>query len=43
MSEVRYASLMQQSPETAKKLFVKAKNDSMERIKNYQRLSNQIQ
>lgn len=43
MSEVRYASLMQQSPETAKNLFAKAKKDSMQRIETYQRLSQQMQ
>lgn len=42
MSEVRYASLMQQSPEMAKKLFAKAKRDSMERIETYRRLCQQV-
>lgn len=41
MSEVRYASLMQQYPEMGTKLIEKAYVDALERLDNYQRLSNE--
>lgn len=39
MSEIRYASLMQQNPDTAGKLFNRAKEEAMERISLYRQLS----
>ncbi len=41
LSEVRYAALSKQYPDIARNLFEKAKNDAMERIDNYKRLSRQ--
>ena len=39
LSEVRYASLLKQYPDTARELFKKAEQDAMERLDNYKRLS----
>jgi pyruvate-ferredoxin/flavodoxin oxidoreductase len=39
LSEVRYASLLKQYPDTAKELFKKAEEDAMERLDNYKRLA----
>lgn len=41
LSEVRYASLMQQYPEQAKELFKKAEEDAKERLESYKRLAQQ--
>jgi pyruvate-ferredoxin/flavodoxin oxidoreductase len=39
MSEVRYASLMQQDPVAARRLFTRARKEAMERIDHYRQLS----
>ncbi|MEY8763081.1 MULTISPECIES: pyruvate:ferredoxin (flavodoxin) oxidoreductase [Clostridium] len=41
MGEVRYSSLVKQSPEKAEALFAKTKKDAFERIEGYKKLANE--
>ncbi len=41
LSEVRFASLLKQYPDTAKELFKKAEQDAKDRLESYKRLSQQ--